>query len=446
VCAWLRELTLVGLCGGVFHPHQLMPLCSRLKILTQKGVVLNSMLESCEYHYQTPLHTILKWKINVLKELVDSNSLEAIEKIIIPLQPLQDKLIWTLDPCGIYTVKSAINCCLTPRTSYNPADSLWKQLWKLKMHERLKVFLWRMGSNALPTKQRVFQRTGYSDPMCPLCGVEEESYSHLFLHCQMIKPIWFGLNWGLHSDNIPAANHQELLNFVVNPPLCPGVSVQQKTLKAQTSIQLALTLESIWNLRNQVVHNNAQVNHLVIVKNLEERIIEHFNILNPATCCNTLLEVLPRWSAPPPNSVKFNVDAATSKNGFTIAAIARDDAGFVIHCWSKSFPTTDPLIAETTALLWALEIARDNCFSHILIEGDAKICIEALAEPEKVSWRIQTLVSNIKCVALDFNVCFFYWVPRDVNALAHSFAKFASSQDFCFSCNSTNLPPSVHEV
>jgi hypothetical protein len=59
---------------------------------------------------------------------------------------------------------------------------------------------------------------------------------------------------------------------------------------------------------------------------------------------------------------------------------------------------------------------------------DAKIRIEALAaEPEKVPWRIQTLVPNIKCVTLDFNVCCFCWVPRDVNVLAHSFAKFASS-------------------
>ena len=51
----------------------------------------------------------------------------------------------------------------------------------------------------------------------------------------------------------------------------------------------------------------------------------------------------------------------------------------------KSFPTTDPLIAKTAVLLWALEIARDNRFPHILMEGDAKICIEALAaELEKV--------------------------------------------------------------
>ncbi len=78
------------------------------------------------------------------------------------------------------------------------------------------------------------------------------------------------------------------------------------------------------------------------------------------------------------------------------------------------------------------------------MKSDTKICIETLvAEPEKVPWRIQTLVPNIKCVALDFNVCSFCWVPRDVNALAHSFAIFASSQDFCFSCNSTNLSLSV---
>jgi hypothetical protein len=62
------------------------------------------------------------------------------------------------------------------------------------------------------------------------------------------------------------------------------------------------------------------------------------------------------------------------------------------------------------------------------MKSDAKICIEALAtELEKAPWRIQTLVPNIKCVALDFNVCSFCWVPKDVNALAHFFAKFASS-------------------
>ena len=82
--------------------------------------------------------------------------------------------------------------------------------------------------------------------------------------------------------------------------------------------------------------------------------------------------------------MKFNVDAATSKNGFTIA-VARDDLGLVIHRWSKGFLTTDLLIVETATLLWALEIARDNRFSYILIDGDAKICTEALvAEPKKV--------------------------------------------------------------
>ena len=85
--------------------------------------------------------------------------------------------------------------------------------------------------------------------------------------------------------------------------------------------------------------------------------------------------------------MKFNVDATTNKNIFTLAVVARDNLGLVIHCWSKSFFTTNSLIAETAALLWAVKIARENHFSHILMEGDAKIYIETLAVA-KVPWRI----------------------------------------------------------
>jgi hypothetical protein len=81
-----------------------------------------------------------KWRNDVLQELVDSNSFDAIQKITIPLEPQQDRLVWTLDTSGSFTVKSAINHCLTPRTSNIPHDFLWQNLWKLKMHERLKVF------------------------------------------------------------------------------------------------------------------------------------------------------------------------------------------------------------------------------------------------------------------------------------------------------------------
>ena len=82
------------------------------------------------------------------------------------------------------------------------------------------------------------------------------------------------------------------------------------------------------------------------------------------------------------------------------------------------------------------------------IEADAKICIEAITEEAAtISWRILSLVNIIiKVLTLEFPACSFCWVRRDGNGMAHSLTKFASSLPSFFSCNSSNLPPSVYEV
>jgi hypothetical protein len=164
------------------------------------------------------------------------------------------------------------------------------------MHERPKVFLWRIGSNALPTNLCINQRTRVGDPICPLCGKENESYSYIFLKCQVIKPIWFGLSWGLYLERIPAVNSYELLNFVINPPLSQG---------------------------QPVVHKDASINHLVIVKNLEGHILEHFKILEPDSGVVACPIKQVNWSALPLNLVKFNVDAALSEDEATLAVVTR---------------------------------------------------------------------------------------------------------------------------
>ena len=89
----------------------------------------------------------LIWKIDVLKNLVDPTSLAAILKITVPVGAQQDRIIWKLNPSGCFAMKSAITSCLSPNTTNIQLNSLWQQLWKLKLHERLKVFLGRLGSN-----------------------------------------------------------------------------------------------------------------------------------------------------------------------------------------------------------------------------------------------------------------------------------------------------------
>ena len=221
------------------------------------------------------------------------------------------------------------------------------------------------------------------------------------------------------------------MNLIIDPLICPSPSVSPKLLKTQSSIQLALILECIWKIRNQVVHNEAKVNLLVEVKNLEVRIGEHLQILGPARETDTLSPQL--WKAPPYPFVKFNIDAdaVVCITSATIAVVARCFDGSIFQCWTKKLSTTDPCIAEATALPWVLEIARALWIDDIVIEGDAKICIDAFHYFHNTAtftpWKIQSLISNAQNLSLNFSSVTVCWVRREANMVTHSLAKVAAS-------------------
>jgi hypothetical protein len=84
--------------------------------------------------------SIRTWNVYKLKELFDEVFVEAITKIKIPYSPRPDRLVWILDPKGRFSVKLAFNCNQLKLETF-VANSTWNRLWKLNMHERLKMFI-----------------------------------------------------------------------------------------------------------------------------------------------------------------------------------------------------------------------------------------------------------------------------------------------------------------
>ncbi len=352
--------------------------------------------------------------------------------------------MWTLEPRAVFSVKSAANAVITPRL-VSPAEPNWDGLWKLKLHERQKIFMWRLGSNILPTKLNLAIRLGHGDPMCPLCGIEEESYSHLFLHCQKVRPLWFGLSWGIRTDLILASTSADFVSLVVQPPLCPNPVGDNSILRAQASIQIASTLESIWNFRNQMVHEGCCMNILTMVHQLEAKILEQFLPLQ--STASKVPRICHQWKTPPPLSIKLNVDAAISNSSSTIAVVARNSEGFLLKSWAKAIASVDPCVAEAAALAWAMELAVEEQYLDIVVEGDAKVCIDAiLGFPTNTPWKIYTFIANISSLVSLFHSCCFCWVGREANQMAHCLAKFGSHLTGSFQCNDSNLPPSLQEA
>ena len=183
------------------------------------------------------------------------------------------------------------------------------------------VFLWRIGSGALPTKKLLASRMGSHDTHCHLCGAAEKTDIHLSFECPLSRAIWFGCSWSLRVDCLNLSSSEDILKFAFDPLPCNLLQVHnKKDLDMRCTIQVALTLEAIWNLRDLVAHGNADINILTTLKGLELKAQEHVKNLCIEEKVNSREPSC--WSLPPLGKIKLNVDAAVYNECTKLAVVA----------------------------------------------------------------------------------------------------------------------------
>ena len=267
------------------------------------------------------------WKVVLLIDMFDQESIMAITKIILSIIPRHDRLTWVADPKCLFSVKSAMG--LIQRDVWPAAPNpIWHKFWKNKIHERLKTFVWRIGRDILPTNLNILSRMSIGDLRCPLCNSELESVSHVFFQCQATKMFWFGTCWGIRAELFVVNMDVDVVKLVMDPPIPlsdPGVMQMNKNL---ASVQIALTLEAIWRFHNQHVHHSKIENPNVSIKVLEFKVVEHMQKLWAENSLFTPNDL--KWLPPPHGIVKLNVDAAIFYSSACIAVITRNESGLFI--------------------------------------------------------------------------------------------------------------------
>jgi hypothetical protein len=155
-----------------------------------------------------------------------------------------------------------------------------------------------------------------------------------------------------------------------------------------------------------------------------------------------------RWLTPPPNVVKLNVDTAILRNHSILAVIARNDKGEVLKAWAKQSNCCDPLEAETSAVLWALQLAASESFMNIVIEGDAKVCFDAIADNSPAPWTISSLITNIIELSNLSCLVVFVGLGGEQMILHTRWQNLLPIVDFLsiVYCNYDSLPPTVWDV
>ncbi|KAB2625369.1 hypothetical protein D8674_017029 [Pyrus ussuriensis x Pyrus communis] len=122
-----------------------------------------------------------------------------------------------------------------------------------------------------------------------------------------------------------------------------------------------------------------------------------------------------RWSPPKVGFVKLNFDGSVVNQQGTSGFVIRNEMGSHFIAGARRFGQTTINVAECLALSDGLWMAKANGLKHIIVEGDSKLVIEAIRGSYHASWRLKTILADIRRLSNSFEVICWKHVFREAN-------------------------------
>lgn len=115
--------------------------------------------------------------------------------IPLPIRQSEDTIIWHYDKRGQYLVKSGYQVAFNHKhqgipncSNLNPSH--WSVIWKLKIPEKVKIFLWRAAKDILPAAKNLWRKRVLQKATCPVCTRQLENSAHALLDCKFARKVW----------------------------------------------------------------------------------------------------------------------------------------------------------------------------------------------------------------------------------------------------------------
>jgi hypothetical protein len=449
VCSWLwkgllkaRNLLSKGLCHRI-HSNSSLPIWDSPWIPS-----LPSFVPSPRPPSSSPLSHILvkdlftptlSWNLPLLSSLFDQISIREILKLPIPAVQPSSPFLWTPSSNGLFSTKSAYSLLCQSRSSTPPSPlsiPSWKHLWKLDLCDRLKLFLWKITWNLVPTKSRlnsVFHIPS-DESVCPLCRSDLDSLSHLFFSCIFARIAWKESFWNIDSSAWSNLGMENWIKGILFPFSVFGIPAKDSH---RFQVYASVFCDQMWFYRNKAEHDGIIPAPLTISLAIKKLAWDHFSAWKAPSSISP-----EKWSPPMAGSFKVNFDTAIRDDYSAQAAVCRDSHGNIIKSVSQINPPCDPIFGEALAARLAASLASSLNLSKFTIEGDSHIVIMALQHPSIVQdWRIESLISDTIASLPSSSSWQARKVNRSANFCAHHVAFWAAARSHS-GCIPTYFPPS----
>ena len=119
-----------------------------------------------------------------------------IKSILLCFSNQADCMVWPRCRDGLYSVKTGYQllCEMDTQNRASGSDSssyrgFWRRLWKMRVPNKIKMFLWRACTDALPTRCNLVRRKVLDDPTCSMCGTGAENTMHALWECKQLLTV-----------------------------------------------------------------------------------------------------------------------------------------------------------------------------------------------------------------------------------------------------------------
>ncbi|CAB4309819.1 unnamed protein product [Prunus armeniaca] len=292
-----------------------------------------------------------QWREDLVHAWFGAQEASCILHLSLSVRSPADRLVWHYEKQGDLTVRSAYEVVLQFLfEEAGEGSSNRDNYYGVCVPPKVKVFVWRVLHNILPTRDSLLSKGVQGDlGGCVLCGAREESLSHVLLDCSFTTLLW-------QSSPLPTEwrdrTFGDLNRWLEHVLLCGD---------SQKIELLFMLLWSLWNERNSVSGRQS--------------------IGDPK---------------PPLGAIRINVDGAfnvqTGIGGGGL--IARNaEGGFVAAMACEFSSVSSPEHAEALALREVLLFARGLDLGPKLIEGDAQDMVRSIIAEREDRSPLNLLIS-----------------------------------------------------
>ncbi|WVZ73611.1 hypothetical protein U9M48_021897 [Paspalum notatum var. saurae] len=234
--------------------------------------------------------------------------------------------------------------------------ALWATVWRGKVQPKVKMFIWKLCKDILPTRLNKLARTLEEDSRCMICGTGTENSYHATVSCRVARDLRDAMR---HHWQLPEEEHWHY----TGPDWL--LLLLDTCNKVQSDQDCEIPVVAKGKGKQPLVPDRG-------------RLDKEARGLSDGENQGSVGE---GWQKPGSGWVKVNVDGSfveqTGQAG--VGVIARDQEGSVIFTsWRVLFACTSAKEAEARACIEGLRLAAQWCHEPVILESDCAQIVEAL--------------------------------------------------------------------